>query len=150
MRVLTYGYDAQLLEGESFQTIYNISLAFTARLRSVGLATPSSKPFLFIAHSLGGIVVKQALVQIANSPDLERTLLAKVKQVIFFGVPNRGMQISHLLPIVKHRPNKPLIRALCKESPYLAQFSEQFLAISLTREMDLVSAYETRNLGFRR
>jgi triacylglycerol esterase/lipase EstA (alpha/beta hydrolase family) len=119
-------------------------------LRSVGLATPSSKPFLFIAHSLGGIVVKQALVQIANSPDLERTLLAKVKQVIFFGVPNRGMQISHLLPIVKHRPNKPLIRALCKESPYLAQFSEQFLAISLTREMDLVSAYESRNLGFRR
>jgi triacylglycerol esterase/lipase EstA (alpha/beta hydrolase family) len=98
-------------------------------LREVGLATPSSKPFLFFAHSLGGIVVKQALVQIANSPDPERTLLAKVKRVIFFGVPNRGMQISHLLPIVKHRPNEPLIQALCNESPYLAKLDEQFFGI---------------------
>ena len=143
MRVLTYGYDSQLLRSESFQTIPYISLAFISRMRSVGLAEHSAKPILFLAHSLGGIVVKQAMVQMANSPHLELTLLPKVKGVVFFGVPNRGMLISHLLRMVEHRANEPLIQTLRKESPYLAGLDEQFFGVSLTREIDIMSVFET-------
>jgi hypothetical protein len=143
MRVLIYGYDSHLLNSESFQTIRNISLAFINKIRSLGLTEPSAKPVLFLAHSLGGIVVKQAMVQIANTPALERAFLPKVKRAIFFGVPNKGMLVSHLLPMVEHQPNEPLIRSLCEDSPYLAQLDEQFYGISFTRKMEIVSVYET-------
>jgi hypothetical protein len=142
-RVITYGYDSQLLDSESFQTIRNISLALISKMSSVGFPDHSSKPIQFLAHSLGGIVVKQAIIQIANSPALERSLLPKIKKVIFFGVPNRGMRISHLLPMVKHRPNEQLVQSLREESPYLANLDEQFFGVSLTSEMDVVSVYET-------
>ena len=112
MRVLIYGYDSHLLKSESFQTISNISLAFINKIRSIGIAGPLAKPFLFLAHSLGGIVVKQAIVQTANTSALKSTLLPKVKRAIFFGVPNKGMLVSHLLPMVQHQANNLYAKAL--------------------------------------
>ena len=144
MRVLTYGYDSHLPNSESFQTIHNISLAFVNKIRSLGFTEPSTKPMLFLAHSLGGIIVKQAIVQIANTPALGRTFLPKIRRAIFFGVPSKGMLISHLLPMVKHQANEPLIQSLCESSPYLAKLDEQFHGISLTQRMAIVSVYETR------
>lgn len=143
MRVLTYGYDSHLLGSQSFQSIREISLALITKMRSIGLAEPSSKPLLFLAHSLGGIVVKEAIARIANSPPLEATFMWKVKRVIFFGVPNRGMRISHLLPLVEQQPNEPLVQTLAEGSSYLEHLDAQFYGISSMRQVDLVSIYET-------
>jgi hypothetical protein len=99
MRVLIYGYDSHLLNSESFQTIRNISLAFINKIRSLGLAEPSAKPVLFLAHSLGGIVVKQAMVQIANTPALERTFLPKVKRTIGLNVEKMKTLTSTWAPL---------------------------------------------------
>ncbi|EXJ73272.1 uncharacterized protein A1O5_03032 [Cladophialophora psammophila CBS 110553] len=143
MRVLMYGYDSRLPNSASFQSIPDISLGLVAKLRSVGLAEPSTKPILFLAHSLGGIVVKEALAQIANS-SLEETWMPKFKCAIFFGVPNRGMKISHLLPMVQHQPNEPLVKSLAEGSPYLEGLDAQFCGISSMRNIEIVSIYETQ------
>lgn len=144
MRVLTYGYDSQLLRSQSFQSIQEISLGLITKMRSVGLGEPSSRPVIFIAHSLGGIVVKEAITCIANSPPFEATLMPKIKGVIFFGVPNRGMRISHLLPLVEHQPNEPLVQSLREGSFYLEHLDARFHGISSMRQIDLVSIYETQ------
>jgi hypothetical protein len=143
MRCLTYGYDSQVCGSESFQTISNLALALIHRMRSIDLLGRSAKPVLFLAHSLGGIVLKETIVRLANNPALEATFLPRVNSIILFGVPNRGMEISHLLPMVEYRSNEPLIQSLCKDSPFLAQLDEQFYGITLQRNMEIISIYET-------
>lgn len=146
MRVMLYGYDTQLIQSESFQTIPNLASSLLHQLHAFGFFEPSAVPIIFIAHSLGGIVVKETLSQIANLSDVEegdQMFLSKVKQVVFFGVPHQGMMISHLLPMVKGQPNEAIIHALSVNSPYLRSLDEQFLGLTLTREFDVISVYET-------
>ena len=77
-RIIIYGYDTRLEMSESFQTIDDLALAFIVGLKSIGRASPSTKPLLFLAHSLGGIVLKHALMLLAASGSLETFMLDKV------------------------------------------------------------------------
>jgi hypothetical protein len=128
---------------ESFQTIDDIAIAFIHKLKSVNRSSLSAKPLLFLAHSLGGIVLKHALVLLANSENL-KFMLDTVNGAIFFGVPNRGMNMSHLLPMVEGQPNVSLIRLLSPDSQYLSDLDEQFSSISTFRNVLILSAYETK------
>lgn len=56
-RVLIYGYPSSLVESTSFQGVEAIASSFRLALEDIGL----NKPVIFIAHSLGGIVVKQVI-----------------------------------------------------------------------------------------
>jgi hypothetical protein len=142
-RILIFGYDTTLVMSESFQTIVDIALSFISSLKSIGRSSPSSKPCVFLVHSLGGIVLKQAMVQMAGSGESSRFMLGSVKEVILFGVPNRGMQVSHLLPMVQGQPNENLIRLLSLGSGYLTQLDGQFSGVAIHRNIRLVSVYET-------
>ena len=57
-RIIIYGYDSPIHDGQSFQNIADLA----TKLRD-GLCTirrgQRDRPLLFIAHSLGGIIVKQ-------------------------------------------------------------------------------------------
>lgn len=142
-RCIIYGYDSRLPDSRSFQDIEDISKALTRRLRSIGCSSPSAKPTILLAHSLGGIVLKEALVQMARSNEWEVFLLSNVIKIILFGVPNRGMRISHLIPMAKSQPNEPFIHRLSTHSMYLSQLDEQFNGISCYLRSRLVSIYET-------
>lgn len=70
MRVLLYGYDTTMINSRSFQLITEISGTLKDRLMPMAYSTASPRPFVFLAHSLGGIVLKQALVMLADlGPD---------------------------------------------------------------------------------
>jgi len=57
-RVMVYGYESSLQQSDSFQNIEDLGTAFrSSLLRLVGAGT--IRPVVFIAHSLGGLVVKQ-------------------------------------------------------------------------------------------
>ena len=73
----------------------------------------------------------------------ESSMLGSVKQAIVFGVPNQGMQMSHLLRMVKGQPNEDLIRLLTPGSNYLSNLDEQFTGVVLYQQIQLVSVYET-------
>jgi predicted alpha/beta hydrolase family esterase len=70
--------------------------SFIGSLTASGFA---SKPLLFLAHSLGGMVLKEAL-------DRERQMLRRVGGAILFGVPSRGMETQALLTIVRGQANE--------------------------------------------
>ncbi|CAG7853599.1 Nuclear distribution protein PAC1 {ECO:0000255/HAMAP-Rule:MF_03141} AltName: Full=Lissencephaly-1 homolog {ECO:0000255/HAMAP-Rule:MF_03141}; Short=LIS-1 {ECO:0000255/HAMAP-Rule:MF_03141}; AltName: Full=nudF homolog {ECO:0000255/HAMAP-Rule:MF_03141} [Serendipita indica DSM 11827] len=95
-RVLTYGYDADTRSREcvSTQTIRQHADGFAKALARKRTADPR-RPVIFIAHNLGGIIVKWALVichnqNLASKGDL-RDILVSTHGVLFFGTPHSGM-----------------------------------------------------------
>lgn len=147
VRAVVYGYDSQLVGSNSFQSISDIARSLIGNLKSGGWNLPSSKPIIFLAHSLGGIVLKDAIVQIADSNDRGVTdILTNLLGAIMFGVPNLGMQQSSLMAMVEGQANEMLIQDLSRDngSDYLRQLNKAFNGLSIIRTVKILWAYETK------
>jgi hypothetical protein len=142
IRTITYGYDTTLNDSESFQTVQDIAISFVSRLAVAGRSSPSAKPIIFLAHSLGGIVLKHALLEMANS-EPRRHIFEAVRAVVFFGVPHKGMQISHLRSMVDGQPNGTLVEDLGSESTYLRVLDDQFSGLAY-QSVRVFSVFETK------
>ena len=143
VRSVIYGYDTHLPNSQSFKRIEDIAIAFTSKLKAIGCCSPSAKPTMFLAHSLGGVVLKQSLVDMARGDDWIVHLLSKVRRIILFGVPNRGMKISHLVQMVKEQPNEQLVECLAPGQNYLEWLDDRLGGIAFHRDMRIMSVYET-------
>ncbi|CAG9977302.1 unnamed protein product, partial [Clonostachys byssicola] len=143
--MLLYGYDSQLIKSESFQKISDISLGLIHQLKYGGWSLPSSKPIVFLAHSLGGIVLKDAILQIAGL-QLYASILDKVKGAIMFGVPSLGMHQSHLMMMTEGRPNEILVQDLSRDngSAYLRDLNTRFDGLAFLKRATIYWAYETK------
>lgn len=62
---------------------------------------------------------------------------------MFFGVPNKGLENSHLIPMVHDQPNAHLVRDLCGESQYLALLQQTFCMKLKFENSKIISIYET-------
>jgi Putative serine esterase (DUF676) len=144
-RQIIYGYDTSLTGNESFQVIDDLATSFIAKLRSIGRASTTAKPLIYFAHSLGGIILKHALVTLAGScGGGERLMLEKTRSIFFFGVPHLGMEMSHLLVIAQGQSSEPLVRALSHEDLSLARLDDQFHGIAMFSKVEVISVYETK------
>lgn len=145
LRSLIYGYDTKLFKSHSFQDLDDIAWSFIASLKELRRSLPPTKPLIFLAHSLGGIVLKRALVLLAlEGNDEEKMILESVKGLVFFGVPHRGMEVSHFLAMVARQPNEDLIsRALSPDSALLPELDKQFSEIALRIDPNIRFVYET-------
>jgi hypothetical protein len=142
IRTILYGYDTTLGGSESFQTIQDIAISFVALLATARPAVLSTKPMLFLAHSLGGIILKHALLEMANS-EPRRYIFDGVRAVIFFGVPHKGMEIKHLRAMICDQPNGTLVSDLSSESSYLRILDDQFSGLAL-QSVRVFSIFETK------
>ena len=141
-RFLTYGYDTALANSQSFQLIPDLAGRLIQELRSNGWASPGAKELVFLAHSLGGILLKQALIMLANSD--ETCMLDRVRGAVCFGVPNKGMDVASLEMVTKSQPNEDLVSDLSVGSQYLKTLGGQFDGHSKTRKLRFYWAYETK------
>ncbi|KAL9627683.1 MAG: hypothetical protein Q9164_007527 [Protoblastenia rupestris] len=96
IRVMTYEYDSHIVKMKGLMHRVNNSdieehgESFLQGITSKRL-TCLNRPLIFVAHSLGGLVVKEALVQsrYETRKDLKSTYEATFA-TIFFGTPHRG------------------------------------------------------------
>jgi hypothetical protein len=145
IRFILYGYDTTLADSKSFQSVIDLSRTLIGTLEANGWASPSTKPLLFLAHSLGGVLLKQLLVTLANGDERANFVLSMIQGAVFFGVPSVGMPIPHLLTMVGDQPNKDLVQNLSDQSRYLENLETQFAGISyLWGRKRLFWAYETQ------
>ncbi|CAH0022416.1 unnamed protein product [Clonostachys rhizophaga] len=144
VRPILYGYDTILQNSNSFQSILDIACGLLNQLRACGWASPTAKPLLFLAHSLGGLVLKQAFVSLANTLQSDNTLRVSIKGGILFGVPNFGMEQSSLLSMVRGQSNEGLVGDLALNSQYLSHLDKQFAGLSFLQDAKIYWAYETR------
>ncbi|KAL4929570.1 uncharacterized protein BDV17DRAFT_298019 [Aspergillus undulatus] len=113
-----------------------------------------SRPILFIAHSLGGIVVKEALVQ-AKLGHTYRSIQAATYGIAFFGTPHRGSQLAKIgetlakaVRAFLRTPNNTFINALKENDLYANELSANFE--QLLEDYKYINFYETlplRSLG---
>ena len=57
-RIMTYGYKSHVPDSDSFQNLDDLALSLKTHLLRLAHAK-TMKPIFFVAHSLGGLVLKQ-------------------------------------------------------------------------------------------
>ncbi|OTA54770.1 hypothetical protein K449DRAFT_426090 [Hypoxylon sp. EC38] len=143
-RFSIYGYDTTLVRSNSFQSIEDLAASLIDHIKASVLTLSTAKPLLFLAHSLGGIILKEAFVALANGHERSMHILSLFQGGVFFGVPSQGMATSHLLAMVKGQVNEQLVRDLSMGSEYLRSLDDRFSGLALVRGMCLYWAYETK------
>jgi surfactin synthase thioesterase subunit len=137
IRVHLFGYNTKLAKSNSFQTIPDLASFLAESLKASDLLSPAAKPLIFLAHSLGGIVLKEAL-------DREHQKMRHVAGAVFFGVPSRGMETQALMTMVSGQPNGGLVRDLTTASDYLGRLDDRFFEVVRRGTLELFWAYETK------
>jgi ankyrin repeat protein len=145
-RVLLYGYETDLVQSESFQDIDDIGRTLVNKIQSMrkpqfGEINHEPRPIIFVAHSLGGLVVQDAVHRMYTDDQVN---YFSVYGCLFFGVPSQGIQASHWLPIVQDHPNEALVRNLQPHSTYLRTLRENFHQVFRFNDARVVSIYETQ------
>lgn len=144
-RILTYGYDTRLAKSCNFQTLRAIASSFRASLKNVTSNMSQRRPLIFIAHSLGGLVLKRALVQMAYSKDEDDAFHVKAtSDILFFGVPNQGMDTTSLYPMVQGHLNLAFLATLDKNNDHLEDLVAEFIKVFGSSDTRIVSFYETQ------
>lgn len=148
-RILTYGYAAEITSFTDGRSS-NISLVSHAqqliaelvdnrRIRKAG-----ERPLIFVAHSLGGLLVKRALIYSADSSGVRtkhlRSIFVSTYGILFLGTPHPGSSVAEwgsalerlcraVLPrnLIDTQPQ--LVDALRKDNEFLQDTDRQFLPL---------------------
>ena len=136
-RILTWGYDVQieqLLNSTSRASIFQHAETLLADLTMFRASEADrTKPLIFVAHSLGGIVVKDALCQSRNEQTIYKKILPATRGVLFLGTPHQGSKIATLGKIACEisklfiqKPNTKILRAIEVNSETLERITRSF------------------------
>ncbi|RYP15437.1 hypothetical protein DL765_005711 [Monosporascus sp. GIB2] len=140
-RIMTYGYESTVAGSQSIQNLEDLATSLQTGLRSL-VAGPMSRPVIFVAHSLGGLIVKQA----AKSEDEDdKKLVQAVYGIVFFGVPHDGMDITSLISMVGDGPNRFLIESIGQSNSQILPIlrREFHTALGDKGSSEIVCFYET-------
>lgn len=138
-RILTYGYDAYVVRMSvaSANRLIDHATNLLAKLTTNrDLNHASSRPLIFVAHSLGGLVCKEAILLSRNNPEPHlRGMFDCVKGIIFMGTPHKGAWMAKwaqipasALGLFKHI-NKSLLQILETDDQFLESIRLRFLAM---------------------
>ncbi|KAF8245723.1 hypothetical protein K440DRAFT_586597, partial [Wilcoxina mikolae CBS 423.85] len=122
IRTLTFGYDAALKDSTSTSSIVDYARQLLLAIHNVRAdgEGENRRPIIFVAHSMGGLLVKQALAAAAQgSSDDDREIFQSCVGVFLFGVPNRGLNAINLDTLVRGQNNAQLIANLREGSQLL-------------------------------
>lgn len=147
IRVLMLEYDtslshwvAQCPQKPETQSLLYRSEEIRRKLRKAGVG---KRPVIWIVHSMGGLLVKQLLLDAEKDVEF-RSMCDNTKGIVFYSTPHLGSalasystQASHLLlPSVE-------VKELCQKSPFLATLHENFLSLVQRHPVKLLSFGET-------
>jgi hypothetical protein len=139
-RVLTYGYDTHIRHwaGPAINksTVYDIAWDFLVSLEAAR-RHEASRPLLLIAHSLGGIIVKEALRRSRGCEEYQSHLYSiyeSTSGIIFFGTPHGGADprgpIQHIvekvMKVAGFSANKQIVSTLLPPAERLKELRDEF------------------------
>jgi len=141
-RIITYGYDGNLASPFKSSSINNIgdhAKNLVNDLISERNAPEERKrPIIFVAHSLGGIIVKDAIntIELGHNRFPERkSLQDATKSIIFLGTPHRGAkgvdvaQFIGRIVTLDSKDGSSVLEELKHNAPTLERISEDFESV---------------------
>ncbi|KAF2014520.1 hypothetical protein BU24DRAFT_371229, partial [Aaosphaeria arxii CBS 175.79] len=100
-RIFIYGYNIRDGQSDSFTTLATLGREFEIEIQNVR-RTRQSRPIVFIGHGVGGLLIKEAVVQDKKNIEGNSTAILDVTNgFLFFGVPHLGLaagSFAKLLP----------------------------------------------------
>lgn len=165
-RILTFGYDTKITitHKRSLNKVSDFAKTLMSLLQGKRPPQARSRPIIFVAHSLGGIVVKDMLRQSHETgQQCENALnhiryddiLKATRAIIFFGTPHRGadplrrmrkvaMSAAKLAGV---RANEAVVDILLPNSEKLADLLRSFSTMAEREKWALFSFQEGYSLG---
>ncbi|KAA6408308.1 MAG: hypothetical protein FRX48_08050 [Lasallia pustulata] len=149
-RVLLFGYNANVAFETSIAGVHEQAINLLNRIASKR-EEAEERPIVFVAHSLGGIVVKRALVE-AKLDDSYKSIREATYGIAFFGTPHQGGNFAKLGDIpasiirgVLQNPSSTFMEALKKDSLFsdtlVGDFRHQL------EDYHVLSFFETLPMG---
>lgn len=143
VNIWTVGYTAPLLAKfvKNGMTLFERGKSVLNALSVHGLG---ERPVCFVAHSLGGIVVKQTLntAHLNEKADWKR-LLQNTCSVTFLGTPHTGAGLASVLKFILPRASSKDIDLLSNESGQLSELNEAYRLLSNRHHLNTHVFYET-------
>jgi protein SERAC1 len=111
-----------------------------------------ARPIIWVGHSLGGLVIKEAIIQAASNEKHSRheelgEIYSATIGVVFLGTPHRGSEKGALAQLVAPtakvsllNPNTQLLESLTVGSHFLDKQIDDFVTVS--KNLDIVCFYE--------
>jgi len=149
VRVMSYGYNASAAFGNTTADIVDHAKGLLSSLIDKREEDDEKRRrIIFVGHSLGGIVIKQALFQASIEP-LYLDIHESTAGIVFLGTPHRGSDkaaygkvLATLATAVLHKPAPQLVNALQANSDALMRLTTDF-RFQLPR-YQVYSFYETK------
>lgn len=145
-RVYVLAYDSNKLagflsgEGASF---HDLALAMLDQIVSREESAPH---MLFVAHSLGGLIVKQLLRRCADSANIDYNAIGRsVAGVAFLGTPHQGSQFSMSLDVLLRQFKSKQSKQLAYSDDNLIDLNDHFRTWVSRQGAVVRSFYETEN-----
>ncbi|KAM9840051.1 protein SERAC1 isoform 1-T1 [Aulostomus maculatus] len=147
LRVLSVEYDSHLSDWMAKCPVENQrkSLAYRSQelLKKLKMAGVGERPVVWVAHSMGGLLVKKMLLDASEDPDMSG-LLKNTKGILFYSVPHHGTFMAEYSVNVRYLLFPSIeVRELCKDSPALRNLNENFLNMAKEKEIKVLSFAET-------
>ncbi|KAK0671872.1 YVTN repeat-like/Quino protein amine dehydrogenase [Cercophora samala] len=154
-RILTFGYNSNFRPGAgknqmsildfAKDLLFDLKYAQDEMAPEPGPLKIGEVPLIFVVHSMGGLVVKEAYMQGQNDPNYEAIIRA-VSSIVFLSTPHRGSNLAEALNRILQvsfvsNPMK-FISELAIGSHTLQKLNEQFRHIA--PRLRVASFYETR------
>jgi hypothetical protein len=150
-RIMAYGYDAAVRPSQTLMHLHDFAQDLLDRLVMARSGEGAKRPLLFVCHSLGGLVVKQALVMAALSKSQYGSIVESASGIAFFGTPHRGSRTASPALILARIFNaasmagnvrSDLIKTLETQSPLLDTLSR--MSREILAGLSVVSFYEQK------
>ncbi|CZR69613.1 uncharacterized protein PAC_19513 [Phialocephala subalpina] len=163
VRIFTWGYDAdidRLTSTASQNTIFQHAGDLLADVADLLESKGGDLPIIFVTHSLGGIIVKDALNQSSQAEAIPRLvkLSIVVHGVLFLGTPHHGSSSASIGKVfykiteaATRRPNLMLFQGLKPNSETLDRIGQGFYQTITKRNIHVASfreQKETRRWAF--
>jgi len=138
-RILTYGYDAYIVRksvASSNRLIDHATNLLNDLTTDRACCKASTRPLIFVTHSLGGLVCKEAILLSRNNPEAHlRGIFDCTKGIIFMGTPHKGAWIADWAHIpasvfcLVKSTNKSLLEILETDNQFLESIQIRFWAM---------------------
>ncbi|PMD13242.1 hypothetical protein NA56DRAFT_694968 [Hyaloscypha hepaticicola] len=149
-RIMTFGYNAQVFTSSKGH-ITDFAEQLLQHFTSIRRSTQSlDRPIIFLCHSLGGLVVKKALLLAQEIHDAAG-IRTSTRAVAFMGTPHRGSQLASYADIAVKcmkaagvKANIANIHQLKLDSDNLEELALQFGSLLQTEQIKVLTFYELK------